>query len=107
GSGARCHAPVRQRRPLGLARGLSNDPSDETQTAADSCAADFEDISSRSYSTPAAALALADDVSEKALLIESLAHVAQGAVLGATPALDTEDRWGSHARYDMIRCVLA
>ncbi|CAN0125478.1 unnamed protein product, partial [Ectocarpus sp. 13 AM-2016] len=73
---------------------------DEARAIAESYGADIEDLDSRAL---AVALALADDVSEKALIVESLAHVAQGAVLGATPPFDNDDRWGSHAGYPMIR----
>ncbi|CAN0113471.1 unnamed protein product [Ectocarpus sp. 4 AP-2014] len=76
---------------------------DEARAIAESYGADIEDLDSRAL---AVALALADDVSEKALIVESLAHVAQGVVLGATPAFDSEDRWGSHAGYPMIRSHL-
>ncbi|CAM9778640.1 unnamed protein product, partial [Ectocarpus sp. 6 AP-2014] len=83
GSGARGHARVRKRRPLGLARGLYNDPVDEARQIADSYGADTDDLDSRAL---AVAFTLADDVSEKALLVESLATVAHEAVLWATPA---------------------
>ncbi|CAM9522539.1 unnamed protein product, partial [Ectocarpus sp. 13 AM-2016] len=72
----------------------------EARAIAESYGADIEDLDSRA---PAVTLALADDVSEKALIVKSLAHVAQGAVLGATPPFDNDDRWGSHAGYPMIR----
>ncbi|CAN0388689.1 unnamed protein product [Ectocarpus sp. 12 AP-2014] len=76
---------------------------DEARAIAESYGADIEDLDSRAL---AVALALADDVSEKALIVESLAHVAEGAVLGATPPFDNDDRWGSHAGYPMIRSHL-
>ncbi|CAN0101697.1 unnamed protein product [Ectocarpus sp. 6 AP-2014] len=75
----------------------------EARAIAESYGADIEDLDSRAL---AVALALADDVSEKACIIESLAHVAEGAVLGATPPFDNDDRWGSHAGYPMIRSHL-
>ncbi|CAM9500145.1 unnamed protein product, partial [Ectocarpus fasciculatus] len=76
---------------------------DEARTIAESYGADLEDLDSRAL---AVALALVNDVAERALQVESLAHVAQGAVLGVTPAFDSEDRWGSHAGYSTIRSHL-
>ncbi|CBJ33827.1 expressed unknown protein [Ectocarpus siliculosus] len=75
----------------------------EARAIAESYGADIEDLDSRAL---AVALALADDVAEKASTVESLAHVAEGAVLGATPPFDNDDRWGSHAGYPMIRSHL-
>ncbi|CBJ31648.1 hypothetical protein Esi_0270_0042 [Ectocarpus siliculosus] len=76
---------------------------DEARAITESYGADIEDLDSRAL---AVALALANNVSEKALVIDSLAHVAQGAVLRVTPAFDSEDRWGSLAGYPMVRSHL-
>ncbi|CAN0104019.1 unnamed protein product, partial [Ectocarpus sp. 4 AP-2014] len=73
---------------------------DEARAIAEFYGADIEDLDSRAL---VVALALADDVSEKALIVERLVDVAQGAVLSATPPFDSEDRWGSHAGCPMIR----
>lgn len=54
---------------------------DEARQTADSDGVDIEDLDSRALTV---AFALAHDVSEKALLVESLATVKQEAVLGAT-----------------------
>ncbi|CAM9289753.1 unnamed protein product [Ectocarpus sp. 12 AP-2014] len=70
---------------------LSEEELDETQTAADSCAADFEEISSRSVDL---VRTLQEDAAKTTVHVGGL----------ASAALEVEDRDGSD--YDMIRARL-